>query len=378
MRSLAGVVQHYAWGDPAALPRILGQPADGRPWAEWWLGTHPAAPSHLDGGASLSSVAGELPYLLKLLAAAAPLSLQTHPDAPTALAGFDREQSAGIALDDPRRVYRDPFAKPELLCALTPFDTLCGFRPPATPRLLLHRLGARTSWPPRCAMTGSPATVARLYRGELAGRANHRGLPAGSPHRRSRAAGLRRSTPGTRASPAWSSPCCSTGCCCSRARRCTWAPATCTPTCTASGSRSWVRATTWCAVASPPSTSTSRNCCRCCGYEPLPDPVVHPVEALRPLALPHPGGTVRAVALRRCRRHVRTRPPGASSSCAPTATSARAAPWRGRLPGAGRHRRAGRPASSHHRVPPRDPATGPVRRSSMQPPASAETTAPDR
>lgn len=164
MRSVRGVAQHYAWGDLAALPRILGQPADGRPWAEWWLGTHPAAPSHLDGGASLSSVAGELPYLLKLLAAAAPLSLQTHPDAPTAVAGFEREQSAGIALDDPRRVYRDPFAKPELLCALTPFDTLCGFRPAGDTEDLLHRLGAH-DLAAALRHDGLRATVSALYRG---------------------------------------------------------------------------------------------------------------------------------------------------------------------------------------------------------------------
>ena len=35
----------------------------------------------LDDGTPLSSVTGELPYLLKVLAAARPLSLQTHPDA---------------------------------------------------------------------------------------------------------------------------------------------------------------------------------------------------------------------------------------------------------------------------------------------------------
>ena len=57
MRQIRGVAQHYAWGDPTAIPHILGRSADGLPWAEWWLGTHPAAPAHLDGGATLASVA---------------------------------------------------------------------------------------------------------------------------------------------------------------------------------------------------------------------------------------------------------------------------------------------------------------------------------
>ena len=88
MQSVHGVAQHYAWGDTDAIPELLGLQPDGTPWAEWWLGTHPAAPSTLDGGEPLSSVSGQLPYLLKLLAAAEPLSLQTHPDMATAAAGF--------------------------------------------------------------------------------------------------------------------------------------------------------------------------------------------------------------------------------------------------------------------------------------------------
>lgn len=163
MRTVRGVAQHYDWGDQAAIPQILGVPADGRPWAEWWLGTHPSAPSLLDDGALLASVSGELPYLLKLLAAAHPLSLQTHPDTETATAGFAREDAAGVALNNPRRIYRDPFAKPELLCALTKFDTLCGFRLIAETAAMLRDLGAH-----ELASTllgdGLQATVAGLYR----------------------------------------------------------------------------------------------------------------------------------------------------------------------------------------------------------------------
>lgn len=140
-------IQHYAWGDPAFIPDLLGRPRDGRPWAEAWYGAHPAAPSivhtaagprpldtHLSLeaarllGSEVVTAFGRLPYLIKLLAAASPLSIQVHPDAAQARAGFDREQAAGLALDAPRRNYRDPNHKPELIVALTPFHALCGFR----------------------------------------------------------------------------------------------------------------------------------------------------------------------------------------------------------------------------------------------------------
>jgi mannose-6-phosphate isomerase len=126
---LAPVIQHYAWGSVDAIPHVLGQEPDGRPWAEMWLGDHQAAPSTLPdrGGAPLDE---HLPFLLKLLAAASPLSLQAHPTREQAVAGFDREEAAGIALDAPHRTYKDRNHKPELLCALTPFTALCGFREP--------------------------------------------------------------------------------------------------------------------------------------------------------------------------------------------------------------------------------------------------------
>lgn len=142
MRIVNGVVQHYAWGDHEAIPRLLGVPADGRPWAEAWYGTHPGGPATLDDGAPLSSLTGELPFLLKVLAAAEPLSLQTHPDESTARMGFQREERAGLPIDAPTRIYKDPSAKPELVCALTPFEAVCGFRPPAATVDLLERLGA--------------------------------------------------------------------------------------------------------------------------------------------------------------------------------------------------------------------------------------------
>jgi mannose-6-phosphate isomerase len=130
------------------------------------MGTHPLAPSTLDDGSPLESVAGELPYLLKLLAAAQPLSLQTHPDRITAEAGFEREEELGIPRDSPQRIYRDPFAKPEMLCALTTFDTLCGFRPVDDTISLLREINARdlTEFLQNEKLA---TTVAALYRGEF-------------------------------------------------------------------------------------------------------------------------------------------------------------------------------------------------------------------
>jgi len=167
MRAVHGIAQHYAWGDRDAIPAILGVAPDGRPWAEWWLGTHPAGPSTLDDGSPLAAISGELPYLLKLLAAAQALSLQTHPDTATAAAGFARENAAGIGLDDPRRIYRDPNAKPEILCALSPFDTLCGFRTEADTAALLHTLGTHDLAAMLLA-DGLEATVGGIYRGTIA------------------------------------------------------------------------------------------------------------------------------------------------------------------------------------------------------------------
>jgi len=141
MLGLVGVVQHYDWGDEHFLPEMLGAPADGQPWAEWWLGTHHGGPARLEDGRLLSDVVGEMDVLAKVLAARSPLSLQTHPTLEQAREGWLRENAAGIARDDPRRIYRDDSDKPELLVALTAFEALCGFRDPAESLETLDRLG---------------------------------------------------------------------------------------------------------------------------------------------------------------------------------------------------------------------------------------------
>jgi mannose-6-phosphate isomerase len=153
-------VQRYAWGSPTAIPELLGQPSDGRPVAELWIGAHPVLPSRVevDGeevgldeladrrpdlvlGAEVTDRFGRFPYLAKLLAAAEPLSLQVHPSIEQAIEGFDREDAAGIPVDAPDRCYRDRNHKPEIIIALTEFEALCGFRPVAETLDLLDRLG---------------------------------------------------------------------------------------------------------------------------------------------------------------------------------------------------------------------------------------------
>lgn len=138
---LRPAVQHYAWGSREALPELLGEPPDGRPWAEAWFGAHPAAPSTLSDGTPLDAVLERepsllgpegqhthLPFLVKLLAAAEPLSLQSHPSEEQARLGWQREEAAGVALDARHRSYRDPHPKPEAVLALTEFLALCGWR----------------------------------------------------------------------------------------------------------------------------------------------------------------------------------------------------------------------------------------------------------
>lgn len=160
MRALFGEVQHYAWGSTTAIPKILGIEPDDRPWAELWLGAHPAAPSrvdepdstttldqvletqpHLIGGRAVDTFGPRLPFLLKILAAQQALSLQTHPSRAQAEAGFAREEAAGVPIDAPHRVYVDDWPKPEIMVALEDFHALCGFRHPTQTADLFDGLG---------------------------------------------------------------------------------------------------------------------------------------------------------------------------------------------------------------------------------------------
>ncbi|MFJ8079029.1 mannose-6-phosphate isomerase, class I [Streptomyces sp. NPDC096205] len=161
MDRLINTVRPYPWGSTTALPKLMGIAPDGSPQAELWMGAHPAAPSYAERAGrreGLDKVVGadprgelgdwvvdrfgaRLPFLLKLLAADAPLSLQVHPDAAQAAEGFAREEERRIPLDAPQRSYRDPHHKPEMIVALGPFEGLCGFRPAGASADLLEALG---------------------------------------------------------------------------------------------------------------------------------------------------------------------------------------------------------------------------------------------
>lgn len=142
-------VQHYPWGGFDFIAGLLGvENRQRRPFAELWVGAHPDLPSAaiigdvdvplpvlVEGAAEkilgrdvASRFDRRLPFLLKVLSAAQPLSIQAHPNAQQAREGFEREHSLGISLDDPRRNYRDDQHKPELIVALTDFYALRGFR----------------------------------------------------------------------------------------------------------------------------------------------------------------------------------------------------------------------------------------------------------
>lgn len=160
MLRLDSAVQHYAWGSATHLPELLGVEADGRPFAELWMGAHPAAPSMVRGArqgrsvldlvaAHPSEVLGEyvldafgarFPYLFKVLSVGRPLSLQVHPHVDQAKVGFAREEAAGVPVDAPHRCFRDAAHKPELTVALSRFEALCGFREPERVRELLAGL----------------------------------------------------------------------------------------------------------------------------------------------------------------------------------------------------------------------------------------------
>ncbi|MFF7184711.1 mannose-6-phosphate isomerase, class I [Streptomyces sp. NPDC008222] len=146
MDRLDNTVRPYAWGSTTAIPRLLGVEPTGEPQAEMWMGAHPGAPSRTSrgplnevidkspeqelGARTVAKFGPRLPFLLKILAAGAPLSLQVHPDLAQAKEGYEDEERRGIPLDAPHRNYKDANHKPELICALTEFDGLCGFRAP--------------------------------------------------------------------------------------------------------------------------------------------------------------------------------------------------------------------------------------------------------
>ncbi len=160
MELLRNPVRAYAWGSRTAIAGLLGRPVPApHPEAELWIGAHPTDPSVLLGeqerslyeavkedplghlGEQVTDRFGpRLPFLLKVLAAEEPLSLQAHPSADQAAEGYAREERADIPREAGNRNYPDPTAKPELLCALTEFHALAGFREPVRTVELLRAI----------------------------------------------------------------------------------------------------------------------------------------------------------------------------------------------------------------------------------------------
>jgi len=147
VRRLDGIGVSAVWGDPTLLAPFADRPAPAGsgPEAEVWYGAHPRNPSWV-GGDGDGTLATDLdteeqpPLLVKLLAAAAPLSVQVHPDDATAQQGFASEEAAGVRRDAPERSFVDPAGKPELLRAIGPMRVLCGLRPAGASRALLSML----------------------------------------------------------------------------------------------------------------------------------------------------------------------------------------------------------------------------------------------
>jgi mannose-6-phosphate isomerase len=124
------------------------------------MGAHPSAPSGVQrpgGATTLDAViaanpvgelgaecaaefGGRLPFLLKVLAAKKALSIQVHPSRAQAQAGFRAENERGLAPGDKSRNYVDDWPKPEILCAITPFEVLAGMRAPQDAAALLTEL----------------------------------------------------------------------------------------------------------------------------------------------------------------------------------------------------------------------------------------------
>lgn len=160
MYRLHNPVRHYAWGSGLHVPRLLGADPAGLPWAELWLGAHPQDPSVLPDGRRLddaieadpvallgeqaASTFGRLPFLMKLLAAGEPLSLQVHPSSEQARLGFLAEEAARVPVDAATRSYKDSSHKPELIYALTRFEGMAGFRDTERTGAILREL--RLPW----------------------------------------------------------------------------------------------------------------------------------------------------------------------------------------------------------------------------------------
>ena len=130
MLIVRGAIKDYDWGIVDGLQPWSGLSTDA-PQAELWFGVHPGGPSPLVDPAGIPT--GELladhfdieaiPLLVKLLAAARPLSVQLHPTRQVAAAGWEAQHHPGHP-----PVFSDPFEKTEMLVALGDFEAFAGWR----------------------------------------------------------------------------------------------------------------------------------------------------------------------------------------------------------------------------------------------------------
>ncbi len=175
MEPLQPVIRPYDWGSRHGIAELQGRPVPAPgPEAELWLGAHPSAPSGVAATTLDAVIAADperelgqdcvarfgprLPFLLKVLSADRALSIQVHPSRAQAQAGFRAENDRGLAPAD--RNYVDDWPKPELLCALTPFEVLAGLRTPSDAAALLRALAVPPLAPLAAALAAGTAPEA--------------------------------------------------------------------------------------------------------------------------------------------------------------------------------------------------------------------------
>lgn len=184
LHAMRNPLQHYAWGTHDTLARMRGvaHPTQ-QPEAELWVGAHPSAPSQLVEGEPgnqrhlpldeavarapqefLPEDTHEFPFLLKILAIGAPLSLQVHPSEAQAQEGFEREEAAGVPREAAHRNYKDRHSKPETVIAVSPVRILTGIRPTEQLREIAEALDLR--WLAQVCELDAAQLVARIFQAD--------------------------------------------------------------------------------------------------------------------------------------------------------------------------------------------------------------------
>lgn len=146
--TLKNTIKNFPWGSRTAIHDYFGiDNPTSEHQAELWMGAHPLASSSIavnDIDVSLCDAitqnpeywlgkrtkvsTSSLPFLMKILAAEEPLSIQVHPSKLAAELGFAHENKKAIPLDAVSRNYKDDNHKPELVYAITPYLAMNGFR----------------------------------------------------------------------------------------------------------------------------------------------------------------------------------------------------------------------------------------------------------